>query len=87
MWFEFTLTPLAEEIAGRIAGPSTNAEALGRARRIAEAQVDLNRVRDCRRRLVSGWLANSNYELIRVLKQKTRLAKAIDRAERRPGQT
>jgi hypothetical protein len=48
------LAPLAEAMARRIAGPNANAEALEGARRIAEAQVDLNRVRGSRRRLITG---------------------------------
>ena len=40
------LAPWSEAMARRIAGPDADAEALDWARRIAEAQVDLNRVRD-----------------------------------------
>jgi hypothetical protein len=40
------LSPHAEAIARRIAGPDAKAEALEQARRIGEAQVDLNRVRE-----------------------------------------
>ena len=46
------LSPQAEAIARRIAGPDAKAEALEQARRIGEAQVDLNRVRARRMALV-----------------------------------
>ena len=46
------LTPQVEVIARKIAGPEAGAEALEFARRIAEAQVELHRVRNCRCRLI-----------------------------------
>jgi hypothetical protein len=45
-------------MARRIAGPNANADALECARRVAEAQVDLNRVRGSRRRLITGLLTD-----------------------------
>ena len=50
IWSDPALSPMAEAIARRIAGPMTDAESLEHARRIAEAQVDLDRVRAYRRR-------------------------------------
>jgi hypothetical protein len=47
---------LASEIEGmahRISSPDADAEAVERARRIAESQFDLNRVRGCRRLLIT----------------------------------
>ena len=43
----------AEALAGEIAGPDANAEMRELARRVAEAQVDLRRVRCARHRLLS----------------------------------
>jgi hypothetical protein len=48
------LVPLTEEMARKIAGSDADAEAVERARQIAEAQIDLNRVRDSRRWLDYG---------------------------------
>ena len=45
VWSEPALAPQAEAIALKIAGPNAEAKALEWARRIAEAQVDLDRVR------------------------------------------
>jgi hypothetical protein len=61
------LAPLAEAMARRIAGPDADAEGLGQARRIAEAQVDLNRVRHSRWRLISGLLTDPSYQPLRAL--------------------
>lgn len=76
------LAPLAEAIALRIAGPNANPETLECARRIAEAQVDLNRVRNYRRRLIAGLLIDPNYRPQRALSEQLRLMKLIDRVER-----
>ena len=43
------LAPEIEAMARRISGPYADAETAERARRIAEAQFDLNRVRNSRR--------------------------------------
>ncbi|MBV8103863.1 MAG: hypothetical protein JO223_04415 [Hyphomicrobiales bacterium] len=76
------LGPLAEVMARRIAGPNADAEALDRARRIAEAQVDLNRVRGCRRRLITALLADPKYQPLQALRLQHQLMKRIDRMER-----
>jgi hypothetical protein len=75
---------MAEAIARTIAGPDIDAEALEHARRIAEAQVDLDldRVRGVRRRLIAELLTDSEYQPLRVLRQQLRLMKTIDRLER-----
>src|SRR5271166_2232172 len=62
--------------------PDADAEALEQARRIAEAQVDVNRVRDSRRRLISGLLTDPSYQPLRALRQQLRRMKEIDRMER-----
>jgi hypothetical protein len=85
------LAPLAEAIVHRIAGPNANAEVLDCARRIAESQVDLDRVRSCRWRLISGILSDPNYQpllapdekLAVVLKERISQLATIDRYERR----
>jgi hypothetical protein len=69
-------------MARRIAGPITDPETLERAQRIAEAQIDLNRVRDSRRRLIAGFLIAPRYQPLPVLRQQLRLMKKIDRIER-----
>ena len=77
-----SLSPEAEAIARKIAGPVPNAETLEHARRIGEAQVELNRVRARRMALVSGAFGDPNYQPPSVLKRLPRLAMSIDRIER-----
>jgi hypothetical protein len=67
------LTREAEALAREIAGPSANAETLEHARRIAEAQIDLQRVRSARHQLLSRALNDPNYEANASLRQKLRL--------------
>jgi hypothetical protein len=85
------LAPQVEALARKIAGPEVGAELLEGARRIAESQVDLDRVRNCRWRLISGILNDPNYQPLRALDEKlatvleeraSQLA-AFDRYERR----
>ena len=88
---EPALASLAEEMAHRIAGPDADAEALGCARRIAEAQVDLSRVRDSRRRSIttfftgpdSGALLEGDERLAAILEERASRLAAFDRYERR----
>ena len=68
-----------EAIARRIAGPDAKAEALEQARRIGEAQVDLNRVRARRMALVTDRLGDPNYQPLSVLKHSVRLMRLVDR--------
>ena len=72
------LAPLAEEMARKIAGSDADAEAVECARQIAEAQIDLNRVRDSRRRLIEG-----EQKLAAVIEEKASQLAALDRYERR----
>jgi hypothetical protein len=76
------LAPIAEAMARRIAGPDADAEAPEQARRIAEVQVDINRVRDSRRRLISGLLTDPSYQPLQALRQQLRRMKEIDQMER-----
>jgi hypothetical protein len=73
IWSDDALTEQAEEVARRIAGPSADAEALEHARRIAEAQIDLNRVRSCRTTLLTCLLDTENYRPRSFDKQMMRL--------------
>jgi hypothetical protein len=72
-WSVPALAPLAEATARRIAGLDADAEALERARRIAEAQVDINRVRGARRRLITGLLTDPKYQPQQALRQQLRV--------------
>jgi hypothetical protein len=49
----------------RLPGPDGNAETQGSALRVAEAQIDLGRVRYARHKLLSDALANPHYDNIR----------------------
>ena len=87
------VSALAQAIASRIAGPNADEQMLDRALQIAEAQVDLNRVRNHRWRLIAGLLDDPIYrdalgsdeKFVAIVEDEdnaTRLA-AIDRYERR----
>jgi hypothetical protein len=84
------LAPQVEAIARKIAGPDADAELLEDAR-IAESQVNLDRVRNCRWRLISGILSVPNYQpllapdekLAAILKERLSELAAFDRYERR----
>jgi hypothetical protein len=85
VWADPALSPTVEAIARRISGPDPDAAALPRARQVAEAQVDLDRVRDRRKTLIAGFLTDPKYQPLRVLRQQLRLMKTIDRVERTRG--
>jgi hypothetical protein len=59
------LSEEVEALAREIAGPDGNAETQGSALRVAEAQIDLGRVRYARHKLLSDALANPHYDNIR----------------------
>ena len=73
------LSPHAEAIARRIAGPDAQAEALEQARRIGEAQVDLNRVRARRMALITDPLGDPNYQPLSALKHSARPMELVNR--------
>ena len=84
------LAPQVEAIAYEIAGPNADAEALECARRIGEAQLDLNRVRDSRRRSITALWTDPNLEplegdekLAAILEERASRLGAFDRYERR----
>ena len=72
------LETLAREIAGRDA----NAEIQELARRIAEAQIDLRRVRHARHQLFSQTLSDPDYESEVMLRKKSALVIRYARASR-----
>jgi hypothetical protein len=83
VWSEPALAPQAEAIALRIAGPKAAATALGWARRIAEAQVDLNRVRSLRGQFIARMLSNPLFDSQFGHAQGIRLIiRFLDRVER-----
>jgi hypothetical protein len=85
VWADPALSPMVEVIARRISGPDADIAALARARQLAEAQVELDRVRGRRRTLIAGFLTDPKYQPLRVLRQQLRLMKTIDRVERTRG--
>jgi hypothetical protein len=76
------LAPGVEMMARKVAGPDTDAEVLELARRIGETQVDLNRVRARRGKVIARILADADFHPLRILKQRLQLMKTIDRIER-----
>jgi hypothetical protein len=83
VWSEPALAPQAEAIAHRIAGSNAEDNALEWARRIAEAQVDLNRVRSLRREAIARMLSDPRCDSPFGSIQRTRLIdKFLDRLAR-----
>jgi hypothetical protein len=70
------LSEEAEALACEIAGSSATPETLELARRIAEAQIDLRRVRSARHHLVSSALCDRDYESPAAKRKKAKLAVA-----------
>ena len=71
------LAPEVEATACRISAPYENGETLEWARRIAEAQVDLNRVRNSRRQLIARLFVDPAYQPAQVYRQQLRVAKRV----------
>jgi hypothetical protein len=67
------LAPEIEAMARRISGRYADDEIMEGARRIAEAQIDLNRVRASRRRLLTRFLVDPYYQPKGVKRQRFRL--------------
>jgi hypothetical protein len=61
IWSDATLANEAEQLARRIAGPDPSAQILAQARRVAEAQVDIARIRRMRRAILEPALTNASY--------------------------
>ena len=72
-----SLAPEVEAIARRISAPYENGETLEWARRIAEAQVDLNRVRNSRRQLITQLFVDPGFQPAQVHRQQLRAANMV----------
>jgi hypothetical protein len=72
-----SLAPEVEAIARRISAPYENGETLEWARRIAEAQVDLTRVRNSRRQLIALLFVDPGFQPTQVHQQQVRVAKMV----------
>jgi hypothetical protein len=77
-----TLAPQAENIARELVGASLDLELLERARRIGEAQVDLDRVRSLRRDAITRTLADPLAGQSIGVKQVRLLDRFLSRLER-----
>ena len=66
-----------EAIARRISASDGDGETLEWARRIAEAQVDLNRVRNSRRQLIARLSVDPGFQPMRVHRQQLHIAKMV----------
>lgn len=77
------LAPQVEAIALRIAGPNADAITLNFARQIAEAQIDLNRVRMLRREAIVYYLSQRRSNCpVSPIKQVQLTVRFLDRVER-----
>jgi hypothetical protein len=72
-----SLAPEVEVIASRISASYENGETLEWARRIAEAQVDLTRVRNSRRELITRLFVDPAYRPAQVYREQLRVAKIV----------
>jgi hypothetical protein len=72
-----SLAPEVETIARGISSPYESGETFEWARRIAEAQVDLNRVRNSRRQLITRLFVDPAYQPTQVYRQQLRVAKMV----------
>jgi hypothetical protein len=71
------LAPEVEGMTHEICGSDADAETLEWARRIAEAQVDLNRVRITRRQLITRLFVDPGFQPTQVRRQQLRVAKMV----------
>ena len=71
-----------DALAREIAVPDADAEVLELARRVAEAEIDLRRVRYARHQVLRG-LPSGPLKLVMILSDKAGQLLAIDRYERR----
>jgi hypothetical protein len=76
------LVPQAEAIARKIAGPNASAASLEKARRIAEAQVELSRVRSLRNKALAAILSEPYTPSIRTVRQVRLIGRFLDRVDR-----
>ena len=71
------LAPEIEAMARRISGPHADTETAEWARRIAEAQVDLTRVRNSRRQLITRIFVDPAFQPAQVSRQQLRVIKMV----------
>ena len=71
------LSKEVETFAREIAGPGANAEMQEGARRVAEAQIDLRRVRYARHQLLSDALSNPYYDSYANMRMKVKVLGAL----------
>jgi hypothetical protein len=71
------LSEEVEALASKIAGPGANAETQELARRVAEAQIDLRRVRSARHQFLVDTLSKENYESYANMRMKVKLQRAL----------
>jgi hypothetical protein len=75
-----SIPALSEEVqalAREIAGPGANSEIQELARRVAEAQIDLRRVRYARHQFLSDTLSNEYYDSYANMRMKVKLLRAL----------
>jgi hypothetical protein len=70
-----------DALARQIAGPDAGAELLERARRVAEAEIDLRRVRDARHQLLNRALSDPDYESEARVREKQALVSRCARVD------
>jgi hypothetical protein len=71
------LSEEVETLARAIAGPDANPQTLDLARRVAEAQIDLRRVRYARHQLLSQTLADPDYCFLATAQKKVAIARRL----------
>lgn len=82
VWSDPALIPQAEAIALKIAGPDADAALLEKARRIGEAQFELNRVRSLRTQAIASILSGPPSCRMPVGQQLKLIARFLHREER-----
>jgi hypothetical protein len=71
------LSEEVETLAHEIAGPGANAETQELARQVAEAQIDLRRVRYARHQFLSDTLSNQYYDSYANMQMKLKVLRAL----------
>jgi len=78
--YDAALAPNVEALARRIAGETADASLLDFARQIAEAQIELQRVRAHKLRLVATAYADPVYQPREAIRQRNKTKRALTRA-------
>jgi hypothetical protein len=71
------LSEEVETLAREIAGPGANAETRELARQVAEAQIDLRRVRYARHQFLSDTLSNQDYDSLANMRMNAKVLRAL----------